>query len=164
MSYDFTRRILNPINAIGAGLVSIKNESWNYLLNMFGNKITWMDKVDCGFLASFTMIFLTVSTTLYDDSIKERIKKSQKYLLVVISLLTALLIFVSIYVQWSPYAWKYINGVQGRYFLPIMPLALFLLGSFRIKYDNQERILKMIYSLGLFPSAYAMISTFITYL
>ena len=154
----------NLLNAVGAGLVSIKNESWNYLLNMFGNKITWTDKVDCGFLVSFTMMFLTIATALCNNSIKERLKKSQKYILGVISLLTALLIFVSVYVQWSPYAWTYINGVQGRYFLPILPLALILLGSVKIKYDNQERIIKMIYFLGLFPFAYAMISTVIAYL
>jgi uncharacterized membrane protein len=162
---DQVKYILNnPLNAISAGLVSIKNESWTYLLNMFGNKIAWTDKVDCGFLVSFTIIFLTVIIALYDDSMKDRLVKYQKYVLGGIILASTLLIFLSLYIQWSPYAWGYITGVQGRYFLPLLPLGLLLLGSLKTKFDNQEKLTKIIYFLGLFPFAFAMISTVITYL
>ena len=39
------------------------------------------------------------------------------------------LVFTSLYVQWSTIGNESIAGVQGRYFLPILPLIMLLLGS-----------------------------------
>lgn len=39
------------------------------------------------------------------------------------------LIFTSLYVQWTPVANNVINGIQGRYFIPILPLLVILLNN-----------------------------------
>ena len=57
-----------------------------------------------------------------------------------IVLIITALIFTSLYIQWSDNELPYIDGVQGRYFLPILPLILFLVAGLKIKtdYKNQD--------------------------
>lgn len=39
------------------------------------------------------------------------------------------LIFTSLYVQWTPVANNVINGIQGRYFIPVLPLLVMILNN-----------------------------------
>lgn len=41
------------------------------------------------------------------------------------SVIIILLIFAALYVQWTPLGWGIIEGIQGRYFIPIVPELLF---------------------------------------
>ena len=40
---------------------------------------------------------------------------------------SAELIFLSLYVTWTPVGMDRIDGVQGRYFIPLLPMLLFVL-------------------------------------
>ena len=49
----------------------------------------------------------------------------------------AALIFTSLYVQWTPYSHAYVEGIQGRYFSPLMPeLVIALIVLDRRKNEN----------------------------
>ena len=48
-------------------------------------------------------------------------------MLLVSSLISALLVFTSEYVQWTPYQDKSVDGLQGRYFLPVLLPMLILI-------------------------------------
>ena len=45
------------------------------------------------------------------------------------------LIFTSLYLQWTEYGVNYVKGIQGRYFIPFLPLVLILIG--RINFEGK---------------------------
>jgi len=72
--------------------------------------------------------YLTVLTlaAIADNREDIRIGSKEKLLMVVVFLLSAVLISTSLYLLWTEVGRNIIEGIQGRYFIPIAPL-LFLL-------------------------------------
>ena len=66
-----------------------------------------------------------------------RIDLPTRILLLAVAALTILLICTSEYIQWTNYRESVVNGVQGRYFLPLIPLVLTALGG--LHEDDMER-------------------------
>ncbi len=61
------------------------------------------------------------------------------------------LIFTSLYVQWTTCGSDSIAGIQGRYFIPILPLVVLLVGS-QIKINtpyNGKNVNKYIGIIGI---------------
>ncbi|MBR4486881.1 DUF2142 domain-containing protein, partial [bacterium] len=73
---------------------------------------------------------------------KQIVKKFDKRLSLFILLSVLLLIFTSLYIQWTLPKENIIDGVQGRYFLPI--LILLPLGFIQNKIVTKEKITKFI--------------------
>ena len=82
-------------------------------------------------------IFLSIT----DKEIKNKLNTYQKVIISLIFLAITGLIFTSLYIQWTPVNFKIIAGVQGRYFLPILPLLSLLIGSsikLKSEYDENK--------------------------
>ena len=67
--------------------------------------------------------------TIIDQTIKDKFKLYQKFIIAIIILGISGLIFTSLYVQWTTCGSDSIAGIQGRYFIPILPLFILLIGS-----------------------------------
>ena len=83
---------------------------------------------------------ICILTAITEEKTKSLFQKYQKRILLGIVIVITLLIFTSLYIQWSDTKLAYIDGVQGRYFLPILPLILLLISSMKIKikYTNRQ--------------------------
>ncbi len=68
-----------------------------------------------------TIIFIVLILAQNSDSLK--ITSQNKLLVIVTFSAICLLIFTSLFLQWTPVGGGIIEGVQGRYFLPILPLV-----------------------------------------
>ena len=76
-----------------------------------------------GYLTYMFLFIIAVCITCDN----QRIKKSFKLVQALIFAGTAVLICSALYAQWTPVGVPYIEGIQGRYFIPIiLPFALFL--------------------------------------
>lgn len=86
------------------GPLTINVSPWGYLTYMF--------------------VFIIAVCITCDN---QRIKKSFKLVQAILFAGTAVLICSAIYAQWNPVKVPYIDGIQGRYFIPIiLPFALFV--------------------------------------
>lgn len=84
-------------------------------------------------------IYMFLSIT--DRELKDKFNMYQKTIIWLILLAIIGLIFTSLYIQWTPTSFKVIAGVQGRYFLPILPLVSILIGSsikLKSEYDENK--------------------------
>ena len=52
-----------------------------------------------------------------------KLKKFDRWVFVAVFLIIVVLIFTSLYMQWTPYGDEVVDGIQGRYFLPILMLV-----------------------------------------
>lgn len=83
------------------------------------------------------------------------VKAGEKAWMAVLIGLSVILVLLSMLLGWTPKGFTYIAGIQGRYFLPILPLALLLLygDNLTIKRDCSREI----YYLECFVSVYALV-------
>lgn len=75
------------------------------------------------------MLLLILSALKVEDGncrFAPEVAFSHKMLYLVVTLLSAAMIFVSMFISWTPRESKEIFGIQGRYFLPLLPIAILL--------------------------------------
>ncbi len=97
----------------------------DYIATIFGRGLSLYD-VHISYLYSIIVFLAFILLSLKNDSIY-KITKKQKIAVGIIFIIIVALIFTSLYVQWTPYMKSYIEGVQGRYFVPILLLVSILL-------------------------------------
>lgn len=119
----------NPIQYIQTVLYTINLEGHNYLMSLFGNAIGWGEFVKLNSIIPYTFLAIYLFVASTEEEIKERLKKYQVVWILLVVLAIIALIFTSLYVQWTTVGKESIRGIQGRYFLPILPLMMLLLGN-----------------------------------
>lgn len=119
----------NPIQYVQNMMHTVNINSNSYLMSLYGSELGWGELVKVHYIVPFTMILLHIVAVITDDDIKGKFKKSQLFWLGSIFLTIVVLIFTSLYVQWTMIGKESIAGVQGRYFLPILPLFLIGIAS-----------------------------------
>ena len=110
----------------------------DFLYQMIGSKLGSLNIV-INSLLILALLACLMKVYFYEKSHSKSGDFWAKFVLLGGSLGTVLLIFTSLYIQWTSYeASTYsIEGLQGRYFLPVMPLILCAMIS-----DREQRGLK----------------------
>lgn len=124
-----TNILTNIPEYIRVVLYTIKYSFGTLLTALFGGVLLHGDLVDNGMLVVLPIVLLFVFEVLLDDELKEKLKLNTKVLLSISIFMIMCLIVTSLYVQWSPLKWFYVNGIQGRYFIPLLLPATILLGQ-----------------------------------
>ena len=96
------------------------------------------------------------------DQNKKRLKEYERWWIAFLTVGVIALIFTSLYVQWTPVQNEVINGIQGRYFLPII-LMVALLVQNKIQYSLNNG-LKYFSSFAIFLNVYAIVTCFLFHL
>lgn len=79
----------------------------------------------------FTAIFFTTSFIFIPE--KYTIKLSQKLLALILFIIYFISTIALMFTTWTPLGSQYIQGIQGRYFLTVMPLIFLLFASTNFK-------------------------------
>lgn len=113
----------NPLNIVLIAIRTIKKLGIWYLYSMVGI-IGWLKiKMNYILIISFyTMLILLIFSE------KSIINKRKRRSILMILLIIIGVIFGALYLGWSSYKLPYVEGVQGRYLLPLLvPLTLILM-------------------------------------
>lgn len=104
---------------------TLQDNSPYYMETMLGQHLGWLNVNVNSFLISMFLILLVLSIFKEDD---ERIyfNRKDKWLIALIVGCVFTLVCVALLLTWTPLGWNVVAGVQGRYFLPILPLVLLL--------------------------------------
>lgn len=108
---------------------------------------------------SLIMMLLLIIINRVNDII---ISKKEKLMYLFINVSIIILIFTSLYIQWTPVKNSTIDGIQGRYFLPILILIpiLFLNTKKRKKIYKFEKINMYVFALAIFSNICALMYIF----
>lgn len=90
-------------------------------------------------------IFMILALAVFTDnkeSSKYKFNKKDKILLTLMVLIESLGVIAAMYITWTQAQLNYVEGVQGRYFLPIIPLLCLLLSSDKIKCNIKNKSIK----------------------
>lgn len=128
----------NPIIYVQTIFNSLVQNGSFYLFTMLGKGLESFN-IDLAYIYVFmTLIILSIITNNY-RKVNFKINIIDKFIIIFITFSIIMLIFTSLYVQWTPLANKVINGVQGRYFLPILIMLPFMLIP-TYKNDNNSKL------------------------
>ncbi len=103
-------------------------------------------------ISSIFMVLLFISASYEEkDPDKNQLSKKDKIIIIVVCGIISLLIFAGLYVTWSKAQSMIVEGVQGRYFLPILPLLMMLITNNMVHIEIKKTDLKkMIFMLLLY--------------
>ncbi len=130
----------NPVEYLFMCMRTCVKMTDHYLYTMIGSKLGWLD-------ISIPLTYCLISFVLYllalnirDDASKDvHVGTGSKVFLVILCLGTVLLTFLAITLDFTPMRIHFVHGVQGRYFTPLLPLAVWILRSDMIHVENGIR-------------------------
>lgn len=106
----------------------------DYIFGAVGSDLGWLNvKVDMGIITSYIIILILSAIS---EKSKYQFSTKSKIWIIAILLTISALLKISMYIYFTPVGLERICGVQGRYYTPILILALLCL----IKKDNNWEI------------------------
>lgn len=105
-----------------------------YIQTMIGANLCLFD-VPIYYWVSDVYLVLLIYTSFVSKALDT--KKYDRYIVIFISAVIFMLINTSLYIQWTPVGDSFIDGIQGRYFTPILPLLIFLFKPLKEKNINK---------------------------
>lgn len=141
----------NPVEYIKILVYTINQNFDNYIVSMVGNSLTWSGRVSISTITVYFLLGCFIISNIFEK--RKEWSNSQMFVCICGSVLTVLLIFTSLYVQWTAKNKYIIDGVQGRYFIPILPLSIIISTKlFQVEKFNNEKIIKIIGVIGMITS------------
>ena len=123
---------LKYLNIIGKSILS---EGRTWVRQTFGGNLGWIAvNVFMPFILIYLLLFIYSALTEKGD-----IKLSDRICIFSVDLAIFLIVLTTEYVQWTAYRADIIDGVQGRYFLPVIPMTFIAFSSNNIKLPQKYR-------------------------
>ena len=130
----------DPFNIVVLYWRTIISKGTTLLEGLLGGRLSWLDvRASWLFLVIIAILMILFSNIEYE---KMPYRKNVSVFLGVIVLLVCILIFASMIVGFTVLESETIQGLQGRYFLPILPLAMVLAQTDAIRI-NREQVSKL---------------------
>lgn len=147
----------NPIAFLAAFLNTISLHLQYYFVSFVGT-FGWVDTgLDTPLpnilIYAYLIVLILVSLLDKDDL---NINLNQKFISLITLLITFVSIFTSEYLLWTVVGHSTIDGIYGRYFIPIAPLFFLLLYNKKIEYDLKAKnwaiiiFISIVLSISLF--------------
>lgn len=152
----------NPIRYIQSLLYTMNLNGSNYLMSLFGSELGWGEYVKLYSVVPYLIFAIYSFVAITDEELKNKFKTYQLVWIALIVIAIIGLIFTSLYVQWTTVGTESILGVQGRYFLPILPLIMLLLGSIlKVKTTYKKENINKFVAISMLVMEIYMISQII---
>ena len=132
-----TTVLKHPINFIQIFFYTILNENRLYIYTMFGYNLGWGEAIHPYSIIPITLMLLLVLNTFADKDVNKKIDTKETLIITGIVLLIIGLIYASLFIQFTPPGYRFILGVQGRYFLPFLPLIMFITSKINLEYKGK---------------------------
>ncbi|MGH1328486.1 DUF2142 domain-containing protein [Bacillus wiedmannii] len=124
----------HPLEALKVFIRSFDHglDEWFEMYNTFGFLSTPLK----GILYLYPIVFVLIAIMDQKEGIP-KLDWMKKWGLRFCSISVILLVMLSIYMTWTTVGFPYVVGIQGRYFIPIIPLILLLIQQhFKIKVEK----------------------------
>jgi uncharacterized membrane protein len=117
-----------PLHFLRLAASDYITHSFQYIDHLVG-RLGWLDiGLPRLVVISYIVLFVYVAV-----SVSLRVTGIERAILASVFLATLLLLSLSQYLIWTPVGGTSIEGLQGRYFIPVVPLALLLMSTRRVR-------------------------------
>lgn len=143
-SKNLSAMLHNPLNMIKYFIYSIDMYGFDIFFNIFSRRMLMSNVIENTTIVPLLLLYTFFNILKDSDDTKFELTKKNKIFILSLVIIVILLIYVSLYISWCSYKDIKIYGVQGRYFLPILPLVYILIKSV-IKLEKKKYINKLLY-------------------
>lgn len=122
--YTLAELIKNPIRTVFILFNTIRVYGSSHLTRMFGEMLGWLEiPIPMLVIVPFILILaLTIAVTPKEPAV--RIEKKNRVISILVIAGVIFMAIFSMLAAWTPAGSSVAEGVQGRYYLPILPLAV----------------------------------------
>lgn len=152
--YTISWLLANPIDGIMLFVNTLLLYGNWYFYSCLGQDLSWFT-IQLNYSIFNLWFILLFLSSLHDEGEKE-VEGRLKVLFGLISLIVLFLVMLSMCIYWTPLTYNIIQGVQGRYFIPIVFTILMILNNKRI--SLKDKIYKYINILAVILSIYTAIT------
>ncbi|MCR5143839.1 MAG: DUF2142 domain-containing protein [Lachnospiraceae bacterium] len=152
-TYSLGYLLHNPYQIVEVVYGTIISQGTYYIETMLGQYLGWLEIMVPGYII-YGFVVLIVLSVIKNEEEDKVLSPFQRFWAVgVIGVITCM-IFYALLIDWTPLGQYYVAGVQGRYFLPMLPFLVILLkNNFIVMKQN---VTKYIYA-GLYILQYLSI-------
>ena len=145
----------SPLNYAAIILRSCLIEGRTWIRQTFGGNLGWI-AVNVFMPCILIYLLLFIYTGL---SVRGDMTGRDRLIIVLTDLIIFFIVLTTEYVQWTSYKGEIIEGVQGRYFLPLIPVSFLCLSNYRLKLPAKH-INKAIYAYMAFYNIVALYTVY----
>lgn len=139
-SYTLTYFISNIPEAIKLFLNTfIEKGSW-YIDTAIGSELGWLNIMMPGWILSWWKGLL-IASAFTEEMDNEVLTFRHRSIYLFIALAVILVVMLAMAIAWTPMGYNYIEGVQGRYYIPIVVLLLFLFFNKRFYLNDNIKLI-----------------------
>lgn len=137
MGYTVGYFLQNPWKLIQMLANTVADKSEFYIESIVGQKMGWVEiEISRIVVIGFVILFFIAMLKVRGE--KQYVTGGQKWWISIVCLLSAGMIMMGMLLTWTPFGYVSIEGVQGRYFTPLLLLAS-LLGRNKSILLNENR-------------------------
>ena len=143
---NMNEQILFTVSSIPRLLLTIINTFYSESTNYFSEMIGGWNTITVISVIIFIMIML-ITFCNFDKQNKYSLLKKDKIILGVIAAIEIGAVFAAMYLSWTQARQIVIEGVQGRYFIPVLPIVLILINKNIINLNIKNKCIKYIITM-----------------
>lgn len=131
-TYSLGYLLHNPSKIITVVYGTIIGQGTYYLENMIGQYLGWLEITVPGYIIYGFVVVLVLSAIRKNTEENVFSAGQRLWIFIVIAGISAL-VGVALLFDWTPITSDYVYGIQGRYFLPMLPLLMILCKNHQIE-------------------------------
>ena len=131
-AYGAAGLLADPMTFICLSVRTLFSSGDGFLETMLGMQLGWLNVFVSRIVIYGMLLLMILSVLPIENGTKRRefgVTMVQKISYLVVIMLSAAMVFASMFMSWTPKNSIEIAGIQGRYFLPLLPLFLMLFSS-----------------------------------
>ena len=134
-TYSVSYLLENPSKIVSVIYGTIIGQGTYYLETMIGQNLGWLEIMVPGYIIYGFWTVLIIST-IRKTTEKQVLSAGQRLWILLVLAGVALLVGLALLFDWTPIESNYVYGIQGRYFLPMLPLLLILCKNLQIEMND----------------------------
>ena len=133
--YTFGYLLQHPDTFIRVMVNTVMDLSSFYYTSLIGKELGWLNlSVDWLVVTAFTVLLLLSALRVNEEH--QLVKNWHKWWFVLIFAGVFLLVEIAMFTNWTPLGDDTVAGVQGRYFLPVLPILLLLVRNSKLTFQK----------------------------
>lgn len=138
-NYSIGYLLQNPVNLFDVLNNTIADKTDFYIQSMLGQHLGWI-QIELANVLVLAFAMILICSAFRAKGEKQYVTGGNKWWIFLVVMASTLLVLLGMLVSWTPITYVSVEGVQGRYFFPILMIGCLMLRNSKLTFDkNADR-------------------------
>lgn len=134
-NYSIGYLLQNPVNLFDVFNNTIADKTDFYIQSMLGQHLGWI-QIELANVLVLAFAMILVASAFRAKGEKQYVTGGNKWWIFILVMAATFLVLLGMLVSWTPITYVSVEGVQGRYFFPVLLLGCLLLRNSKLTFDK----------------------------